>query len=59
MLNPMRDNNEGTYVAGGKGMTPVTTAFAQKIAEGKTSEELGWKAKVMEKNTHRHDIHIL
>ena len=35
--NPMRDKNEGTY-RGGEGTI-------QKIAEGKTSYELSWKAK--------------
>ena len=40
--------------AGGeKGTTPVTTAFVQKIAEGKTSYELSWKVKVMIKKTER------
>ena len=38
MLNPMRDKNEAKHR--GEGTTPVTTAFVQKIAEGKTSYDL-------------------
>ena len=43
----MRDKKKkGTY-RGGEGTTPVTTACPQKIAEGKTSYELGWEVKVI------------
>ena len=35
MLDPMRDKNEGTYRGG------------ERTAEGKTSYELSWKAKVV------------
>ena len=52
----MRDRNEGAY-RGGEGTTPVTTA-CQKIAEGKTSYELSWKAKVMMKKTKQKTKHI-
>ena len=40
----MRDENEGTYLAGGK--TRVTTGLVQKVAEGKSSCELmSWRVK--------------
>ena len=44
---PMRDKNEGTYRGGrgGGAKTPVTTPWlVQKVAEGKTSFELRWRA---------------
>ena len=47
-LNPMRDKNEGMY-SGGKGKTPVTKVFVQKVAEGTTSDGLSWRVKVMAK----------
>ena len=49
--NLTRDKNEGTYR--GEGATPVTTAFVQKIAEGKTSYELwaGNESEAIEKTT--------
>ena len=46
MLNPMRDKIEGKCLGGG-GKTPVTTAFVQKISEGKASYELSWREKAM------------
>ena len=48
MLNPMRDKNEGPSREGGKGRH-LCPRLVQKIAEGKTSYELSWKVKVIEK----------
>lgn len=40
-LNPMRHKNAGMY-RDAEGKTPVTSAFVQKAAEGKMSQELSW-----------------
>ena len=44
-MNPIRDKNEGVYR--GKGKTPTCNhgLSIQKLAEGKTSYELGWNEK--------------
>ena len=46
MLNPMRDKKIKARTAGEKGRH-VLPRLVQNIAEGETSYELGWKAKVV------------
>ena len=47
MLNPMRDKLKAR--TGGEKGRHLWPRLVQKIAEGKTSYELSWKAKVMKK----------
>ena len=44
MLNLTRDKNEGTYQGGKKGRH-LCPRLVHKLAEGRTSYELSWKAK--------------
>ena len=45
MLNPMRDQNESSYR--GREGRPVTTAYKEGRAGGKTSYELNWSVQEM------------
>ena len=48
MLNPVRDKKKrGTYRGGEEGRHLCPRLVRQKLVEGKTSYELGWKAEVM------------
>ena len=46
MLNPMRDKKVKACTGGERGRH-LSPRLVQKIAQGKTSYELGWKVKVM------------
>ena len=57
MLNPMCDKKIKARIGGEKGRH-LCQQLVQKIAEGKTSHELGWEEKVMIKKVYIYCAHV-